>query len=125
VSEFEPKVRLAVLDPAADDPGYWLRFRRGVAERAGPVMAERRRRTSHLTLEGVVFAWGRWVLPAVAAAVLAAFLLTGDAPTERGGNVAGVEELLEGPSGAERLPSFLHSGEDFDREMVLLAVEIR
>jgi hypothetical protein len=86
-------------------------------------MADRRRR-SHLTLESVVFAWGRWVLPAVAAAVFAAFLVTRDAPTE-GGHVAGVEEVLEGPSGAEALPSFLHSGDDFERDLVLLAVEIR
>jgi hypothetical protein len=124
VKDLEPKVRLDVLDPAAEDPGYWPRFRRTVALRAGPVLAERRRK-SHVTLEGVVFAWGRLALPAVAAAVVAAFLLTRDAPSERSEDVAGVEQVLEGPTGAEALPSFLHSGRDFDRDMVLLAVEIR
>jgi hypothetical protein len=124
VKELEPKVSLDALDPGADDPGYWPQFRRGVADRAGPLLAERRR-ASHVTLEGVVYAWGRWVLPAVAAAVLAALLIGRATPSVQGDSVAGVEEILEEPSGAERLPSFLHSGEDLDREMVLLAVEIR
>ena len=123
MKELEPKLKLDVLDPAGDDPGYWLRFRRTVAERTGPAMAERRHR-SQVTLESVVFAWGRLVLPAAVAAVFAAFLLTRGAPAEPSG-LAGVEEVLEGPTGAETLPSFLHSGEDFERDLVLLAVELR
>jgi hypothetical protein len=130
VRELEPKVKLDVLDPAGDDPGYWLRFRHTVGERAGPAMAERQRK-SHVTMESVVFAWGRLLLPAVGVAVFAALLLTREAPAGRGevagleGDVAGVEAVLEGPTGPDTLPSFLHSGEDFERGLVLLAVELR
>jgi hypothetical protein len=122
VNESEPKARLDVLDPAVDDPGYWLRFQRIVVQRARPALAERRR--SHVALEDVVFVWGRWVLPAVAAAIVAALLATRDAPSARAEDVAGVEQVLERPTGAEPLPSFLH-GESGGKDLVLLAVELR
>jgi hypothetical protein len=57
--------------------------------------------------------------------VIAALLLTGDAPSERGDEVAGVEDVLAGPAGAESLPAFLHSNDDVGRELVMLAVDVR
>ena len=41
---------LRVLDPATEDPNYWLRFRSWVVESAGPELA-RRRVAGHLGLQ--------------------------------------------------------------------------
>ena len=82
VKEPDAKVRLDVLDPAADDPGYWLRFQRTIVHRAGPTMADRRRR-SHVTLGSVLFTWGRMILPVAAVgAGVAAVLLARTAPSD-------------------------------------------
>jgi hypothetical protein len=121
----DAKVRLDVLDPALDDPGYWLRFQRTIAHRTGPTLAERRRR-SDVTLEGVLFTWGRMILPVAAVAVgVGVVLLVRSAPSGSLVEVAGVEDVLERPTGTEPLPAFLHAGEDLGRDLVLLAVELR
>ena len=125
MKEPDAKVRLDVLDPAADDPGYWLRFQRTIVHRARPTMADRRNR-SHVTLEGVLFTWGRLILPlAAVAAGVAAVLLARAAPPSERVDVAGVEDVLEWPTGTEPLPAFLHGGEDVGRDLVLLTVEVR
>ena len=125
MKETDAKVRLDVLDPAADDPGYWLRFQRTIVHRAGPTMADRRRR-SHVTLGSVLFTWGRMILPVAAVgAGVAAVLLARTAPSDPRVEVAGVEDVLEWPTGTEPLPASLHAGEDLGRDLVLLAVELR
>ncbi len=130
MGDLEPKAPLEILDPANGDPTYWLRFQRGVMEATEPVLAERRR--ARLTMEGVVFSWGRLILPAaVAAAAVASLLIPNEPPAAPPIEaVAGVEDVLESPAyggnaGGNALPSFLHSKEDVDRDLVLLAVEIR
>lgn len=87
---------LQVLDPASDDPNYWLRFRSWVMTEAADELA-RRRMVVALTVEDVLVSWSRAVLPvAMAAAVAAiAFIRTPQAPIQAPEATAvGVEELL-------------------------------
>ena len=126
MSDFEPKAPLEILDPAEGDPTYWRRFQREVMDVAAPVLAERRR--ARLTMEGVVFSWGRLILPAaVAAAAVASLLIPGEPPAAPPIEVvAGVEDVLGlPPYGGNSIPAFLHSNENVDRDLVLLAVELR
>ncbi|KPJ78475.1 MAG: hypothetical protein AMS19_12025 [Gemmatimonas sp. SG8_23] len=67
--------RLAVLDPASEDPGYWLRFRDRVMSQAARGLAQRRF-VSSITVYDVVASWGRAIVPTAAlAAALAGILL--------------------------------------------------
>lgn len=91
----------AVLDPAADDPNYWFRFRGWVASGAAAELS-RRRRMVEITVADVLTAWARPLLPtaALAAAVAGIVLLrSGEAPVER---LVAVEELLVSEMSAER-----------------------
>ena len=65
---------LASLDPGRRDPRYWPEFQRAVMLSAGAELA-RRRRLAELTVSDVVFSWSRGLVPAAAAASLAAFFL--------------------------------------------------
>ena len=123
MSVADERARLGVLDPASDDPAYWRRFHDAVMERSQGVLAARRKQS--VTVEGLVLSWGRVVLPAALAAVAAAAVLLPGAPPPDA-EVAGVEEVLEMPTtGEDPLPAFLHSDRTFDRDLVLLAVELR
>lgn len=119
----EARVPLGILDPGYDDPGYWRRFQRRVMEAAQPVLAGRHR--ARATLGGVMVSWSRMILPAtLAAAVVAVLLLVGEGPTPQAESIASVEDVLGLPTdGEEPLPSFLHSDEAVDRDVVLFAVE--
>ena len=116
----EPRVPLEVLEPGDSDPTYWDRFQLRVIEAARSTLSHRRR--ASVTLGGIVVSWGRLILPLAAAAGLSALLVSGGTdPSSQG--IAGVEEVLEPPDGEEPLPSFLHSDELVDRDLVLFAVE--
>jgi len=66
---------LRALDPAADDPGYWLRFQRSVMRAVEGELA-RRRMVADLTVSEVVTSWSRAVLPtALVVAAVATMLL--------------------------------------------------
>jgi hypothetical protein len=84
---------LSFVDPATDDPNYWLRFRAWVMKNASPELA-RRRLMAELTVGEVVTSWARTVVPsALAAAALAGLVLlrsAGVGPPP----LVGVEELL-------------------------------
>jgi hypothetical protein len=90
---------LASLDPASQDPNYWLRFRSWVMSGAAAELA-RRRLMAQLTIGDVVQSWARTLVPtAVLTAAIAGLMLM------RGGVFApprpiGVEEMLM--SGIER-----------------------
>ena len=118
--ERDPELATALeaLDPGGDDGLYWARFRRSVLLRAGAELARRRERVE-ATVEDVVVAWGRAVVPlAVVAAGLAAVLLW-EAPPAPDPATLGVEELLaEGLDDAPP-PAFLAS--EADEMDVLLA----
>ena len=86
---------LAALDPASDDPNYWLRFRTWVMTEAATELV-RRRMMVEVTVEDVLASWSRAVLPVAMAAAVAAIALIRspnvDAPPEA--TAVGVEELL-------------------------------
>jgi len=86
---------LQALDPASDDPNYWLRFRSWVMTEAASELA-RRRMVVELTVEDVLASWSRAVLPvAMAAAVAAiAFIRSPQAEATPVATAVGVEELL-------------------------------
>ena len=86
---------LQALDPASDDPNYWLRFRSWVMTEAASELA-RRRLVVELTVEDVLASWSRAVLPvAMAAAVAAiAFMRTLEVDQPPVATAVGVEELL-------------------------------
>ena len=93
---------LSVLDPATDDPNYWLRFQSWVVHSAGPELA-RRRLMAQLTVGDVMNSWARTLLPtAVLAAALAGLLLFRGAPTPA---PIGVEELLTSEVEGETIPA--------------------
>jgi hypothetical protein len=99
---------LRSLDPATEDPNYWLRFRSWVMSEAAFELA-RRRRIVELSVEDVLASWSRTLLPvAMAAAVAAvAFIRSpqADAPTVV--TVVGVEELLVAEVREETQPVLL------------------
>jgi hypothetical protein len=66
---------LGALDPATEDPGYWLRFRGWVLTEAAGELA-RRRLMAELTVADVLTSWSRAIVPtALLAAVMAGLLL--------------------------------------------------
>jgi len=66
---------LESLDPATEDPNYWVRFRGWVLTGAARELA-RRRLVAQLTVGDVMTSWARMVVPtAVLAAALAGVLL--------------------------------------------------
>lgn len=123
MSHIEPKISLEVLDPGAADPGYWGRFQSQVMETVRPALAARWDRS--LTLGDAILAWSRYVVPlAVAAAACAALFLMRD-PVPDVQVAVGVEDFLLDLQRTEAspLPSFFHTEEVVDRDIVLLAVE--
>jgi hypothetical protein len=97
---------LRSLDPATEDPKYWLRFRGWVMTRAARELA-RRRLMARLTVGDVMSSWARTVVPAaVLAAVLAGMLLmrpeASDSPQPMG-----LEELLVTEIPGETVPVLL------------------
>jgi hypothetical protein len=66
--------RLAVLDPASEDPNYWLRFRAGVMGDAARALAQRRL-IADLTVADVLTSWGRAIVPAALAAAMGGIML--------------------------------------------------
>jgi hypothetical protein len=86
---------LASLDPAVRDPRYWFEFHRGVMLQAGGELA-RRRRLAEVTVSDVVFSWSRALVPAAAAASLAAFLMLRPAVVETPAPIRLEEILWEG-----------------------------
>ena len=70
---------VSVMDPAHDSPGYWDRFRATVMERAVFELA-RRREMARESVAAVLSGWSRSLIPvALAAAVIAAVLVGGEA----------------------------------------------
>lgn len=111
---------LRVLDPASDDPGYWLRFHAGVMAAAREELA-RRRMLADVTVSELVTAWGRMLVPtAVLAAAVAAFLLfqPGAAPRPASVTPLALEELFEQELAVPTLRTDVE-----DRMSVTVAVE--
>jgi hypothetical protein len=101
---------LRAVDPASRDPNYWLRFRSWVMTAAGPELA-RRRLMRELTVGDMLVSWARGVVPAaMAAAVIAALVLTRPVVPPAPAAV-GVEELLIAGMEDETIPTALSDGE--------------
>jgi len=87
---------LALLDPASEDPNYWLRFRERVMTDAARALSQRRL-MAEITVADVMASWGRTIVPTAAlAAALAGILLVragGDTTTAEVSTVAQVEPV--------------------------------
>ena len=102
---------LQFVDPATDDPNYWLRFRAWVMESAASELA-RRRLMADLTMGDVVTSWARAVVPtALAAAVVAGLVLLRGTGITVTPVPVGVEELLVVGLEEEAIPSALAADE--------------
>ncbi|MBM4184701.1 MAG: hypothetical protein FJ207_10905 [Gemmatimonadetes bacterium] len=108
---------LSYMDPANDDPNYWLRFRGWVLNGAARELA-RRRMAARLTVGDVVQSWARAVVPtALLAAAVAGFLMwRGLAPVPMS-----LEEMLVSEIEGETIPVMASPART--REAILFAVE--
>jgi len=108
---------LSRLDPASDDPNYWLRFRSWVMTGASRELA-RRRMVARVTVGDVVQSWARALVPtALLAAAAAGFLMwRGLAPVP-----LSLEEVLVSEVEGETIPVMASPART--REAVLFAVE--
>jgi hypothetical protein len=98
------------LDPASQDPKYWLRFRTWVVNGASLELA-RRRMIAQMTVGDVVHSWARALVPtALLAAALAGILLW------RVGSVQPmtVEELLVSEIQGETIPMMASPARSFE-----------
>jgi hypothetical protein len=98
------------LDPASQDPKYWLRFRTWVMNGATLELA-RRRMIAQMTVGDVVQSWARALVPtALLAAVLAGILLwrVGSMPPMT------VEELLISEIQGETIPMMASPARSFE-----------
>jgi hypothetical protein len=98
------------IDPASEDPKYWLRFRTWVMNGATLELA-RRRMITQMTVGDVVHSWARALVPtALLAAVLAGILLW------RVGSVLPmtVEELLISEIQGETIPMMASPARSFE-----------
>lgn len=102
---------LQFVDPATDDPNYWLRFRAWVMKNASAELA-RRRLMAELTMGDVVTSWARAVVPtALAAAAVAGLVLLRGAGVAAPPVPVGVEDLLVAGLEEETIPSALAADE--------------
>jgi hypothetical protein len=98
------------LDPASQDPNYWLRFRTWVTNGATLELA-RRHMMAQMTVGDVVHSWARALVPtALLAAVLAGILLwrVGSVPPMT------VEELLISEIQGETIPVMASPARSFE-----------
>lgn len=98
------------LDPASQDPNYWLRFRSWVMNGATLELA-RRRMMTQMTVGDVVHSWARALVPtALIAAAVAGILLWrfGSAPPMT------VEELLVSEIQGETIPMMASPARAFE-----------
>lgn len=121
-NDIEHLVPLDALDPQAGDPGYWDRFHDAVLHAAAPELL--RRRTTPLTVSGVLLSWSRMIVPGAAVAAAAAGLLLLPTPdVEDVAALYGVEEILrEEADRAALAPVFLQADPFLDDAFVF-AVE--
>jgi hypothetical protein len=101
---------LLLIDPASQDPKYWLRFRTWVMNGATLELA-RRRMVAQLTVGDVVHSWARALVPtALLAAVLAGVMLwrVGSVPPMT------VEELLVSEIQGETIPMMASPARTFE-----------
>ena len=97
---------LGLLDPAQQDPSYWVRFRSWVVSNAGAELA-RRRLMHELTVADVMSSWARAVVStaALVAALAGLMLVRGAGPPAL--QLVGVEELLVSEVEGETIPTLL------------------
>jgi len=97
---------LGLLDPAQQDPSYWVRFRSWVVSNAGAELA-RRRLIRELTVADVMSSWARAVVStaALVAALAGLMLVRGAGAPDL--QLVGVEELLVSEVEGETIPTLL------------------
>ena len=112
---------LEALDPARQDPNYWMRFREWVVTNSAAELA-RRRLMAELTMSDVMSSWARTLVPTAAlAAALAGLMLFRTQPVEIAHEVS-LEEMLTSEVDGETIPVTL--GADDSESAVTFASEI-
>jgi len=94
---------LDLLDPAQEDPNYWLRFRLWVLTSAAAELA-RRRLIRELTVTDVMSSWARGVVSTAALAAALAGLILVRGPGAPTPEPVGFEELIVSEVEGEALP---------------------
>lgn len=114
LEEGDPVVSTALVawDPAAADPGYWLRFQGKVLALAAPELA-RRRLMADLTVGDVLAGWARALIPtaALAAGVALVVIVQPFQSRQELTSTTSVEELLVAGMGRETIPETLSRDE--------------
>ena len=108
------RLNLDPLDPASQDPGFWVRFHGEVLARARGELA-RRRAVSHWSVPEVVFRWRRTLVPlTLLAAALAGIVLLGQEDAGNGPAPVALEDaLVEGLPG-DPIPAVLQRSTELD-----------
>ncbi len=112
---------LRALDPAHERPGYWERFRAEIMERAAFELA-RRRDLARESVELVLSGWSRSLIPvALAAAVIAAIMVSGEVARDTGPDAALVlEDVLASEFSDEVLETAI-TGEAHESAVAFMA----
>jgi hypothetical protein len=97
---------LGLLDPAQEDPKYWVRFRSWVLISAAAELA-RRRLIHELTVPDVMNSWARGVVSTAALAAALAGLMLVRGPGAPAPQPVGVEELIVSEVEGEAMPSLI------------------
>ena len=114
MNELDERLNLEPLDPASQDPGFWLRFH-------GTVMAQAREELAHRRMLGessfaeVVFQWRKTLVPMtlLAATLAGIFVLGHEEPRQLFSPIALEEALMEDLVG-DPIPTVLGRTVEFD-----------
>ena len=119
MSDMDDRLELEPLDPAYEDPGFWIRVHGRVMAQAKEELS-RRQMTDQWSIADVVFQWRRTLVPlALLAATLAGISVVGhEEPMAPLPSIALEEALMEGLSG-EPIPTVLERTAELDEVLFL------
>jgi len=122
MNELDDRLNLRPLDPASADPGFWIRYHRGVMARAEEELS-RRRLAGVWTFSDVVFQWRKALVPmTLLAASLAGIVVWGEGGVQTASPLEpmALEEALVVGLEGEPIPAFLERTAELD-EVAFLA----
>ena len=119
MSDMDDRLELGSLDPASEDPGFWIRVHGRVMASAKEELY-RRQVTGHWTIAEVVFQWRKTLVPVtlLAATLAGIFVVAHEEPMAPLQTIALEEALVEGLVG-EPIPSVLERTAELDELLFL------
>jgi len=114
MNDLDDRIQLKSLDPASEDPGFWIRFHGRVLAQARDELA-RRRLAAEWTIAEVVFQWRKTLVPVtlLAATMAGIFVLGHEEPAPTLSLIALEEALIEGLEG-DPIPTVLGRSAELD-----------